>query len=491
MNQISLPPLALAPLVPLIVAAGGAILVLLADLVPRLRGQRAVAVLAGCVLAALGLASVLAPPGGSAYGGMVQDDFFARFFNLVFAVAGLLTVLVSGRHLREEGRQLGEYYSLLLFSVSGMVVMALARNLLLLYLGIELMALPTYVLVAFLKRVERSGEAGMKYYILGSAASGFLLFGISLIYGLTGSLAFPAIARAITISNLAGDPALLLGLLFVLVAFAFKVAAVPFHLWTPDVYEGAPTPVAGFLSVAAKAAALAALVRLLVGAFPDVYGMWAGTVAVLAVLTMAVGNLVAVVQKSVKRMLAYSSISHAGYLLVGLAVARKVIPPAGLPDGLTAILFYFAGYTFANIGAFAILTVLGREGRAESYADFKGFGHRHPLLAAAMAIFLLSLAGIPLTAGFVGKFYVFGAAVAAGAYSLAVIGVLSSAISLYYYMGVVMAMYMSKTDSERPVVVSRPLAAALAIMVALTLLVGVLPSVPLAMARRAVTGLFL
>src|SRR5205814_10497075 len=333
------------------------------------------------------------------------------------------------------------------------------------------------VLVGMLRREVRSNEASLKYFLLGAFATGFLLYGIAFFYGATGSTRLDVVARVAARDGL--TPFMVLGLALLLVGFGFKVALLPFHVWTPDVYEGAPTAVTAFMAVGVKAAAFAAFARVFVAALGRVAASWTGLLWVLAALTMTVGNVTAVRQRSVKRMLAYSSIAHAGYALVGLV--------AGGRDGGAALLFYLAVYSFMTLGAFAVLIALGRRGEPnEDLADWAGVGFRHPVLGLSMAVFMLSLAGMPPTAGFAGKFYLFSAAVDAGYVGLAVIGVLNGLVSVYYYFGVLVQMYMVEGTRSVVALGSRPcLLATIVVAVLVTLLVGILPAGPMELAREA------
>ena len=369
---------------------------------------------------------------------MILTDRLAHFLNATVLLAALLTVLVSSRFLRDMEINHGEYYALLLASVSGMLVLTASTDLMMLFLALELMSIPLYVLAGFNRRSLRSNEAALKYFIIGSFSSGVLLYGSALLYGVTGSIAFDEIGARFDPES----PVALLAAGLLLIGLAFKVAAVPFHQWAPDVYEGAPTTVTAFMATAVKVAAFGALLRVLVVALPASSELLYPAFWVLAALTMTVGNVMAIVQSNTKRMLAYSSIAHGGYALVGLTV--------GTQSGYSAVLFYLFVYTFMTIGAFTVVAVLARGGREfDRITDLGGLGTSRPLLAAVMAIAMFSLAGIPGTAGFMGKFYLFRAAVERGIaisdtslIALAILGVLNSALSLVYYLRLPMVMYM-------------------------------------------------
>ncbi|MEN8188868.1 MAG: NADH-quinone oxidoreductase subunit N [Thermodesulfobacteriota bacterium] len=390
------------------------------------------------LLAGVGLiAALLYQEPASSFGTMFVVDSYALFFKVVCLTGLVLATLMSDRYLDMEGIHQGEYYSLMVFSVVGMMFMASAGDLIVVYLGLELMALSIYCLVGLQKHEHRSNEAALKYFLMGSFSSAILLFGISIVYGMTGTTDIRGIGQAITDMSLINNPALMTGFVMILAGFCFKVAAAPFHFWAPDIYEGAPTSVTAFMSVAPKAASFAVLGRILFVAFPEIHHHWDIVVAVIALLTMAVGNIMALSQTSIKRMLAYSSIGHAGYALLG------VLP--GTAEGLSATMNYLLIYALMNMGAFAILILMcDKNNRRESLEAYKGLAGTNPMAAALMLIFFFSLAGIPPTAGFVGKFYLLKAALAAG-YTCTVVGaVLLSAVSAWFYLKVVRYMYMSE-----------------------------------------------
>jgi NADH-quinone oxidoreductase subunit N len=460
--------------------AATAMLVMVADLFARDPDRDALAVLGmGGLVATVAVALVLWSHGGVPGGFLdtIRADRYALFFAVVIAAGAFLTLLLSMDFVSEHALPAGEYYVLVLLSTSGMVFLAAANDLIVLFLALEVMSVAVYVLAGMLRGEARSTEAALKYFLLGAFATGFLLYGIAFFYGACGSTRLADIAAHVRAHGL--EPFTLLGTAFLLVGFGFKVALVPFHAWTPDVYEGAPTAVTGFMAVGVKAAAFAAFARVFTVALGTVAASWTGVFWVLAVLTMTVGNVIAVRQRSVKRMLAYSSIAHAGYALVGLVAATR--------EGGAAVLFYLAVYSVMTLGAFAVLIALGRRGEpGEDLADWAGVGFRHPVLGLSMAVFMLSLAGIPPTAGFAGKFYLFSAAIDAGYVGLAVIGVLNSLVSVYYYLGPLVAMYMAEGTREIAAPSSRPyLAATILVAMAATLLVGVLPAGPMQIAHQA------
>jgi NADH-quinone oxidoreductase subunit N len=343
------------------------------------------------------------------------------------------------------------------------------------------MSISLYILAGFNRSSVKSNEAGMKYFLLGAFSTGFLLYGMALVYGVTGTTRVAKIAEIIAqMSTPADNTMLLIGMFLLLTGFLFKIAAAPFHMWTPDVYEGAPTPMTAFMSAGPKAAGFAAMLRLLLVAFPTMVAEWSDLLWILAVLTMTIGNFTALRQDNIKRMLAYSSIAHAGYALVGLTAANST--------GTAGILFYMLSYAFMNIGAFAVIILVGKKGEANgTVMDFAGLGKKHPLLAATMALFLLSLAGMPPTAGFIGKFYLFSGAIQEGYIWLAIIGVLNSAASVYYYLRVTVYMYFKPGEEEFEwVTVTAPIALALVVAAAGSLIPGVIPSMLLQYAVEAV-----
>lgn len=440
-------------------------------------------------VALLGLAGVLGVTmwcwidGGadSGFQNTLRADQFGLFMTGVVCIGAALSILMSVEYLREQRLPVGDYYTLLLLATCGMVFLATANDLIVLFIALEVMSVGVYVLAGLMRGDTRSTEAAMKYFLLGAFASGFLLYGIAFFYGATGSTRLDVIGQAVAKDG--ATPFILLGIALITVGFGFKVALVPFQAWTPDVYEGAPTSVTAFMAVGVKAAAFAAFLRVFWTALIGVAATWSGFLWVLAVLTMTVGNVLAVSQRNVKRMLAYSSIAHAGYLLVGLVTGTRA--------GGAAVLFYLAVYTIMNVGAFAVLIALGRRGEPnERLEDLAGVGFRQPVLGLSMLLFMLSLAGIPPTAGFAGKFYLFSAAIDAGHVSIAVIAVLNSLVSVYYYLGVVVQMYMVEGTREPVSPWTRPcLLATIVIAVVGTLAVGIFPAVPMQLANDAFASL--
>jgi NADH-quinone oxidoreductase subunit N len=426
-------------------------------------------------IASVAVSLVLPRHGRVAFAGMVSLDYWAVFFKVLFGLTGLVTVLMSGSYLESHRRHLGEYYALLIFAVIGLDLMAAARDFILFYVAFELMSISSYLLAAYFRYRVKSNEAALKYFLTGSFASAVMLYGISLVYGETGSTNYNGIAQALGTKG--GSAVVLLAVLLIGIGLAFKVSAAPFHMWTPDVYQGAPTPIAAFFSTGPKTGAFAVFIGAFVLAFPGAAHQWGIFFIVLSVLTMLVGNVFALVQTNIKRMLAYSSIAHAGYLLGGMAAmgwSRNTYPAMGM-------LVYVAAYTFMNLGAFAVLTYLKGQNPDKfdySLKQFAGLGRRSPWAAVLLSLFLLSLAGIPGTAGFIGKFYVFGGMVQAGLVWLAVVGVILSAVSAYYYLRVIIYMFFREPEEELQLraPISGGMAAALAITAAATILIGVIPS---------------
>ena len=415
---------------------------------------------------------------GTQFNDMFKVDNFSLFFNTIFLVSTILVVLISMSYLGKDDRKQGPYYLLILLATLGMMLMAAGNELIIVFLGLELMSLSLYVLAGYFRDNPASSEAGMKYLLLGAFASAFFLYGIALIYGGAGTTNVPAIAEAITTEN--KSPLLLAGMFLLIVGFGFKVAIVPFHQWAPDVYEGAPTTIAAFISAGPKAAGFAAFLRIFMEALPNLQVEWSGVVIVLAMLTMTVGNVIAIAQTSIKRMLAYSSIAHAGYVLIGLAAANN--------DGISSAMLYLLVYCVMNIGAFgAVILAKTDDGESLMISDYAGLGLRKPLLAMFMTIMLLSLAGFPPTAGFVGKFYIFKSAVQAGHIWLVIVGAINTAISAFYYLRVVVTMYMREPEEELPFA-SYPSTLVVGLVLAAigVLLIGILPSLMLNPAQNSV-----
>ncbi len=429
-------------LVPLFALVGGGLLFLVLGAVRKSVGafQRSLVV----VLYAFVIVYVVRlwdNEGWPVLNGMLVMDRFSLFFTAVVSICALGSVLTSANYLERFGLGRSEYYALLFFATSGMVVLVSAYNLISLFLGLELMSLSVYVLVGYRRRDFLGNEAALKYFLLGAFAIAFFLYGVSILYGITGTTYYKAIPLEVVGRGLARSPLFLIAVALLLAGLAFKVSSVPFHMWVPDVYQGAPTPITSFMATAVKAASFAAFLRLFYMCFMMGRSQWAGVFAVLAVLTMTLGNIVALVQRNIKRMMAYSSIAHAGYVLVGLTSLSVDNTRAA-----SSVLYYLLAYSFMTIGVFAVVSAVEkREGtRGLEINEFAGMGLKRPFLGLAMAVFMFSLAGIPPTAGFFGKYYVFSAAIENGHVTLAILGVLNSALSLYYYLRILVVMYMQK-----------------------------------------------
>ncbi|MBI2822426.1 MAG: NADH-quinone oxidoreductase subunit N [Acidobacteria bacterium] len=420
---------------------------------------------------------------GRAFYDMISLDSFSLFFQLIVLIAAALTILMSYRYLDVEGQQHGEYYALILFATSGMTFMVAALDLVTIFVGLELMSVSVYVLVGLLRSDPRSNEAALKYFLLGAFSTGVLLYGMSLLYGISGSTNLQVIGQAV--GQNAGNPVVALGLVAMLAGLFFKVAAVPFHMWAPDAYEGAPTSVTAFMSVAVKAAAFAIFYRILMVAFGSLQDLSSMIIALVAIATMTLGNWAAVTQSNIKRLLAYSSVSHAGYVLLGLA--------AGTELGVRAGAVYLFIYTFMNLGAWAVVLLLRRRNIAgEQIDDFNGMFFRNPWVAVLMLLFLLSLGGIPPLAGFIAKYYVFSAVIdvylASGSKLmlwLAIIAVLNAAVALYFYLRFVLAMFVRDLTEPAELCFSAGIAVTLAITAAATILIGIYPDPVLRFAEVA------
>jgi NADH-quinone oxidoreductase subunit N len=454
-------------ILPELVLTGGALLLLIVDvLLPK--AQRPALGWVTLVILAATLASLV--PFESTHvevaHGLLAVDRFALFFKILFLVAAGITVLMSMPYLAVEGASPGEYYFLVLCATLGMMIVSGGIDLITIFIGLETMTVSFYILAGFIKPSQRSNEAAVKYFLLGAFSVGILLYGMSLMYGLSGTTSLRAMASAF--AGQEHDPRLVLAVILVVAGVGFKIAAVPFHMWAPDVYEGAPTPITAFLSVGSKAASFAMLLRIFLEGLPAMSDKWRLLFYVLSIITMTVGNFAALTQTNLKRMLAYSSIAHAGYVLIGVV--------AGTPRGVTATLIYLLIYSFMQLGAFAVIVLMRRRDEiGDELKDFSGLAFRNPFAAFAMLLFMLSLGGIPPTAGFMGKFWLFSAAVDAGYYWLALIGVLNSAVSLYYYIRVVVFMYLKKETIGSVPRTSPALALALAVAVVATLVLGVYP----------------
>jgi NADH-quinone oxidoreductase subunit N len=423
------------------------------------------------LIAALAGSAYAYTESGPAFGGMLIVDGFATFFRVLVIGVGIMTVLPSYRFLRQQDAETSEYHALLLYSIAGQCLMVSANELIMIFLGLEISSISSYILAGYLRDDKRNNEAALKYFLLGSFATGFFLYGIALIYGSTGSVNLTAVRAAIAGPNAPSPIFVGVAAALMLVGLGFKISAAPFQIWAPDVYQGAPTPVTAFLSAGPKAAAFAIFLRIFMTAFEPIGAGWEPLVWVAALLSMTIGNFAALLQSNVKRLLAYSSIAHAGYVLVALTARSNV--------GIAAAMFYLAAYAFMNIGAFAVVSHLSGKGeRYQSLDDFAGLGQKQPLTAAMLSIFLLSLIGVPLTGGFFGKFYIFKAALESHLVWLTVLGLLNSAVAAYYYLRILVMMYMHEPSeaASKAEPLSAGLHAALLLPALGTLILGIFPS---------------
>ena len=443
----------------------------------KLYGHISIAGLAAALLAAISASGTPGP----AFSGMLMADGFAAFFRVLVISVGILVVLASYRFLDREGAETGEYHALILFSVVGQCVMVTANELIMIFIGLEISSIASYVLAGYLRDDKRANEASLKYFLLGSFATAFFLYGIAWIYGLTGSTNLAAIRGALVSRDLAPSPVLVgFSAALMFVGLGFKVSGAPFQIWAPDVYQGAPTPISAFMSAGPKAAAFAVFLRIFMGAFEPIGSGWEPLVWLSALISMTIGNFAALTQSNVKRLLAYSSIAHAGYVLVALAARSET--------GTAAAMFYLAAYALMNIGAFAVVTHLSGKGeRFLSVDDFSGLAARQPFTAALLTIFLLSMIGVPLTGGFFGKFYIFKAALQSHLVWLTVLGLLNSAVAAYYYLRILVVMYMH--EPSEAATLAEPLGAGMKAALVLpalgTFFLGVAPSAVLNFAVKS------
>jgi len=431
-------------ILPLVILIAWSCILLVADLfIPKDRKSLTAILAAVGLLLSLGVTIWRIEPAKIAFDGMVIIDGFANFLMILFLASGLAGITLAYDYLRRMEIERGEYYVLLLFSIGGMMLMAIANDLIVVFLALELLSIPLYVLAGFARPKLESEEASLKYFLMGAFAGGFVVFGIALVFGATGTTNLSGIFASIA-SSIANMPLLVLGAALILVGFGFKIAAVPFHMWTPDVYHGAPSAVTAFMSVGAKAAGFAALLRIFVSAFPNLSTDLTMVLWTISALTMFLGNVVAIAQSNIKRMLAYSSIAHAGYILMALVPYGNT---AVSSDTISAALFYLVAYALTSFGAWAVVIALEKaEGKGLELNDYAGLSRKYPLLAASMAVFMLSFIGVPPTIGFMGKFYLFRTVIEGGYLGLALIGVFTSLISAYYYLRIIVIMYMREGE---------------------------------------------
>lgn len=481
--MIPVPEVNLGGVLPALIIGVAGLLATLLGLFVR-KGAATVGAIIGLagVLIALAVNAPLRSMDTLAFSGMVSIDPLSWFFNMAILLSVGLTILISMKYLTEQDLDLYEYFAILLFSAVGMMFMVSGAHLLMIFVGLETLSIGVYVLTGVLPKNPKASEASLKYLLVGAFSSGFFLYGAAFLYGASGSLSLAALAEYFKSGSV--NTMGMVGMGMLLIGFSFKVAAVPFHMWTPDVYDGAPAPITGFMSVGVKAAAFAAFLRVFFESFGAVQVSWSHILWILAALTMILGNVAALAQSNIKRMLAYSSIAHAGYILIGMV--------AGTSKGAAGILYYMLAYIFTNLGAFAVVTMVGRKGEANvDIDDYRGLGKSHPTLALAMSIFLFSLAGIPPTAGFIGKFTIFGAAIDAGYIWLVIIGVLTSAASVFYYFRVVMKMYMEAPEVEPESLKFSPsMSLAVTLTVLVVLYIGIFPTTYLNLATESVKTLF-
>ena len=471
-------------IVPMLCITAGALVVMLAE-AWRAKGERMpLGVLGIIALVFSGAALMLLWDRNATSFNVIVADNFGIFVSLVLVIVGVLTILFSSQVVERDGLPAGEYYALILFGIAGMVMMAMANDLLVIFVALEILSLAVYVLTGIRRDSLAGIEGAFKYFLLGSFSSAFFLYGVAFTYGITGSTRLDRVGAYLAAQSMSDSPMILLALGLLLVGFAFKISAVPFHMWTPDAYEGAPAIVTGFMSTGVKAAAFASFARVFLSSFEPFSADWAPLIWVLSAATMIVGTVVGVAQSNLKRMLAYSSIAHGGYLLVGLVAANQV--------GKAAILFYLLAYAVTNLAAFGVIALVGSRDRAnDSLRDYAGLWHTHPGLAALMTVSLLSLGGLPPTAGFIAKWYIISAAVSAGYYGLAIIAMLTSVISVFFYLRVVVMMYMADRETGvAPAPVSRAGMTALTVATVVIFYLGILPTKVLDFAAESIATIF-
>jgi NADH-quinone oxidoreductase subunit N len=471
----------LYPLLPFIIVTGWACILLLVDLfIPKDRKGITAFLASLGLIAAIVTIIIRFGESSVSFSGMIVEDGYSIFLQIIFLAVGLAGIALAYDYIKRREIQRGEYYTLLLFTVGGMMLMALAGDLVVVFLAIELLSIPLYVLSGFARPEEESEEAAMKYFLLGAFASSFIVYGIALVYGATQTTQLGEIVIAVQSAS-ANSTLLVVGAGLILVGLGFKVAAVPFHMWTPDVYQGAPSSVTAFMSVGAKAGGFAALLRVFIAAFPGLADSWSILVMMIAALTMTWGNVAAIAQPNIKRMLAYSSIAHAGYILMVLPAAAD---PKIAPDAVSAALFYILVYAVSNLGAWGVVLAMEKKGGGGlNLEDYAGLGAKNPGLALAMTVFMFSLTGVPPTAGFIGKFYIFRAVIEADLIWLAIIGVITSLISAYYYLRIIIIMYMRPGEPETRS--ETWLDTTVMVTGLLTVLLGILPGPLLALAGQA------
>ena len=441
LESIPAPDIDLISLAPVLVLTVFGMIVLVTDLfIGRNKSPLIFISLVGLLMTAISAFAKFDLPAYSFEGAYVVDHL-SVFFIFIFTISSALAILLSIDFNHREGIKVGEYYSLILFCTVGMILLASSTDMIMIFLGIEIVSICLYILAGIRRDNTQSNEAALKYFLLGAFATGFLLYGMALVYGATGTTKLIKIAEIIRTDQIVSQPIMLTGVALLIIGFGFKIASVPFHMWAPDVYQGAPTPVTAFMAVGPKAAAFAAVFRVFAVAMPDLSSSWELLLSILAVLSMFIGNLGAILQTNIKRLLAYSSVSHVGYILIAVIAKNSI--------GSSSLLFYMLAYAFMIFGAFGIVILMGREGEENlEIENYSGLAFKHPMIALSMTIFMLSLGGMPPLAGFVAKFYIFSAAIQEGYVTLVIIAVLNSVISFYYYLRVIVFMYMKEPAGE-------------------------------------------
>ena len=476
MEAIPTPPIDLISLAPVLVLAVFGMMVLITDLfIGKDKSILVFMSLTGLLMAAISSLAKFNLPVHSFNGAYVVDHL-SVFFTFIFCISSAMAILLSVDFNKREEIKVGEYYSLILFCTLGMVVLASSTDMIMIFLGIEIISISLYILAGVRRKNIKSNEAALKYFLLGAFATGFLLYGMALIYGSTGSTKLAIISKVISEGQIISEPLMIMGVVLLIIGFSFKVAAVPFHMWAPDVYQGAPTPVTAFMAVGPKAASLAAFYRIMTEAMPGLSYSWQILLCIVSVLSMFIGNLGAIMQTNIKRLIAFSSVSHVGYLLIAI-IAKNSLSSSSL-------MFYMLTYAFMIFGVFGIVVLLGRKGDENlEIENYSGLAYKHPIIALTMTIFLLSLGGLPPLAGFVAKFYIFSAALNEGYLILVIIAVLNSAISFYYYLKVIVFMYMKEPIKPLNVTLSPMTLLVIAISVFGTIQLGIYPDPIISLAQ--------
>ena len=476
MEPIPTPPIDLISLAPVLVLSVFGMMVLITDLfIGKNKSILVFMSLIGLLMAAISSLAKFNLPVHSFNGAYVVDHL-SVFFTFIFCISSAMAILLSVDFNKREEIKVGEYYSLILFCTVGMIVLASSTDMIMIFLGIEIISISLYILAGVRRKDIKSNEAALKYFLLGAFATGFLLYGMALIYGSTGSTKLSIISKVVSEGQIISEPLMLMGVVLLIIGFSFKIAAVPFHMWAPDVYQGAPTPVTAFMAVGPKAASLAAFYRVMTEAMPELSYSWEILLCIVSVLSMFIGNLGAIMQTNIKRLIAFSSVSHVGYLLIAI-IAKSSLSSSSL-------MFYMLTYAFMIFGVFGIVILLGRKGDENlEIENYSGLAYKHPIIALTMTIFLLSLGGLPPLAGFVAKFYIFSAALKEGYLILVIIAVLNSAISLYYYLKVIVFMYMKEPVKPFNITLSPMTLLVIAISVFGTIQLGIYPDPIISLAQ--------